>query len=150
MSIPHPVHSPACERARVWASQELDGELSPLERAALRSHLVDCPGCRAFAAAVRTVTGELRSAPCAVPEPLPLPQARARRRPYVLASAAAAVAAAVALGSLIGTLTRGGTGAAAPHATRGAIAATQEPYVEQSLLAMLERLHPPTGRTVAV
>lgn len=150
MSVSRPFRSPACERARVWVSQELDGELSELELAALRSHLADCPACGAFAVALRAQTGELRAAPQALPEPFRLPQRRPALRPLALAASVAAVAVAVGVGSLVGSLTRGAEQPLRLQAAGGGKTATQEPYVEQSLLAMLEHLHPPTGRTVAV
>lgn len=150
MAFPRPIRLYACDRARRWLSLELDDELSPLEVAALRAHLADCADCRAFEANVRAIAGELRAAPLVEPAPFELPSRRRRpHRAYLAAGAAAAVAAAVGFGSLVGTLTRSGN-PSAPHGSRTAIAATQQPYVEQSLLAMLRHLHPSTGRTVAL
>lgn len=56
-----------CERARAQASLALDCELSELERAQLRAHLVACPACDEFVAGLREVTEELRSAPLPPP-----------------------------------------------------------------------------------
>ena len=149
MALHRPLH-PACERARAWASQELDDDLSALELAALGAHLAGCPDCDAFARGVRAMTGELRAAPLLVPErAVELPR---RERPgrLVLGSAAAAVAAAVLVGAFVGSLTRGGAAPAQVRPTAAGIAATQQPYLEQSLLAMLEHLKHPTGKTLPV
>ena len=37
-----------CERARQWASTEIDGELSSFERVLLHAHLDACPSCSEF------------------------------------------------------------------------------------------------------
>jgi anti-sigma factor RsiW len=151
MAYPRPPFPPACERARVWVSQELDDELSELELAALRAHLGGCPGCAAFAQSVAAVTGELRAAPLLVSaRTLAPPSLRGRGRQLFLGVAAASVAAAVAIGAGVGSLTRGTSAPVRTQPNRAAIAATQEPYLEQSLLAMLAHLKPPSGRTVAV
>lgn len=90
-----------CDRARQWASLELDGELSSFERALLESHVRACPSCAAFREDVGGVTSALRSAPY---EPFSgIVVGRARRRLGIrLAPAAAAMAvAAVGLGSIL-------------------------------------------------
>lgn len=90
-----------CDRARQWASLELDGELSSFERALLESHVAACPSCAAFRDEVGGVTTALRSAPY---EPFAgVVLGRARRRVGIrLAPAAAAMAvAAVGLGSML-------------------------------------------------
>jgi predicted anti-sigma-YlaC factor YlaD len=149
MAVHRPLH-PACERARAWVSQELDDDLSPLELAALSAHLVGCPDCEAFAQGLRTVTGELRSAPLLVPErTVELPR-RDRPGRLVLGGSAAAVAAALLVGAFVGSLTRGGPTPVQLRPTAAGIAATQQPYLEQSLLAMLQHLKHPTGRTLPV
>ncbi len=53
----------SCERARQWASQRVDGELSQLERACLERHIGGCMHCRSFAGQVAEVGALLRSAP---------------------------------------------------------------------------------------
>jgi predicted anti-sigma-YlaC factor YlaD len=90
-----------CDRARQWASLELDGELSSFERALLANHVAGCPSCKAFRAEIGGLTTSLRAAPY---EPFGgIALGRIRRRVGMrLAPAAAAMAvAAVGLGSLI-------------------------------------------------
>ena len=91
-----------CDRARQWASTELDGELSSFERVLLHAHLDACPACNAFSSEIGGLTRTLREAPL---EQLasPIEIARPRRRLSLrLAPAAAAMAvAAVGLGSLL-------------------------------------------------
>jgi predicted anti-sigma-YlaC factor YlaD len=93
-----------CERARQWASVELDGELSSFERALLADHLSRCPDCRAFRASVAGFTAELREAPHEPFEGIAI--GRMRRR-FRLAQAPVAVAMAVAviaLGSILASV----------------------------------------------
>jgi predicted anti-sigma-YlaC factor YlaD len=106
-----------CERAQSWASFELDGELSQLERALLATHLRRCAACAETVAGVRTLTAVLRAAPL---EPLEQPvivvTAPTRKsRPLALRLALAATLAAVAagLGVFAGTL---GSTSPAPQA----------------------------------
>lgn len=144
----------ACESARAWASQALDGELSDLEQAALEAHLVDCAGCEQFVFSMNAATLALREARPLEPEQ-PLVGApaggRATGRRLALVAAAAAVAASVLLGGAIGTFTRhSGSGGAAAAGAPGGFLATQQPYREQSLLALLPRLHQRASRVVAV
>jgi len=90
-----------CERARQWASLEVDGELSPFELILLESHTSACPGCREFHSDVARVTNDLRSRPL---QPLrrPIEVCQARRARFRIAPAAAALAvAAVGLGSIL-------------------------------------------------
>ena len=93
-----------CERARQWASIELDGELSTFERVLLRAHLAHCPPCREFRTDTNSLTHALRAAPL---EPLERPVEIGRVRSGLrlrLAPAAAAMAVAVVgLGSIVGT-----------------------------------------------
>jgi len=91
-----------CDRARQWASTELDGELSTFEHVLLRAHLAGCGSCKEFRASIGGVTGSLRAAPLELLES-PVEIRRLRRRPRLrLAPAAAAFAvAAVGLGSIL-------------------------------------------------
>jgi predicted anti-sigma-YlaC factor YlaD len=91
-----------CDRARQWASTELDGELSTFERVLLRAHLAGCASCKEFRAAIGGLTGTLRSAPLEPFEGV-IEYGRIRRRLRMrLAPAAAAMAvAAVGLGSIL-------------------------------------------------
>jgi predicted anti-sigma-YlaC factor YlaD len=92
----------ACDRARQWATADLDGELSRFEHVLLSAHLADCPSCREFSAAIGGFTEMLRTAP---PEALerPIEIGRLRRRLGLrLAPAVAAMAVTVVgLGSLL-------------------------------------------------
>ena len=90
-----------CDRARQWASLELDGELSSFERALLDNHVADCSSCAAFRAEIAGLTTALRAAPY---EPFAgVVLGRIRRRASLrLAPAAAAMAvAAVGFGSIL-------------------------------------------------
>src|SRR3954454_13270314 len=96
-----------CIRAQEWASLELDGGLSELERALLHAHLDRCPTCAAYAASVQAITTQLRAA--AVEEPVLAVRpaaARAQRLRVRLLVAAAVVVVAAGLGSLAGALSR--------------------------------------------
>jgi predicted anti-sigma-YlaC factor YlaD len=90
----------ACDRAREWATAEVDGELSRFELVLLRAHLDACPSCREFHTAVGGITRTLRATPLERLERA-IEVTRFRRRLRVrLAPAAAAMAlAAVVLGS---------------------------------------------------
>jgi predicted anti-sigma-YlaC factor YlaD len=90
-----------CDRARHWASAEVDGELSTFERVLLANHLAGCPSCREFSASVGDLTRTLREAPLEGFEVIVI--GRVRRRAYLrLAPAVAAMAvAAVGLGSIL-------------------------------------------------
>ena len=66
-----------CERAQAWASLELDGELSQLERALLATHLRGCAACAETVAGMRALTAALRDAPL---EPLDRPGVRRHGR----------------------------------------------------------------------
>ena len=106
-----------CERARTWASLELDGELSELERALLGSHLVRCEACAAAVAEMRSVTAALRAAPLEAPErPAFVARARGEHRhpgvPVRIALAATLAALAAGLGALTGSLAKGPSRAA--------------------------------------
>lgn len=46
----------SCEKYMEMASEYLDGELSPDERAELLTHLEECPECRAFYEAIRGIS----------------------------------------------------------------------------------------------
>jgi len=98
-----------CDRARQWASLELDGELSGFERALLENHVAGCPSCAAFRAEIGGVTTALRAAPYEPFEGIVLGRIR-RRVGLRLAPAAAAMAvAAVGLGSILASASfRGG------------------------------------------
>lgn len=66
-----------CERAREWASLQLDGELSELERSMLRAHTRRCEACSAYVLEVGAITETLRRTELVpVPHPIALPLRR--------------------------------------------------------------------------
>src|SRR5689334_5535727 len=93
-----------CERARRWASAELDGELTSFERALLHDHLGRCGECRTFTDSVGGLTASLRAAPLEPFEGVVI--SRARRRIHLpLAHVAVAMAiAAIGLGSILASV----------------------------------------------
>jgi predicted anti-sigma-YlaC factor YlaD len=147
-----------CAEIRALLSEQLDDELSEFGAEAVRAHLGDCPDCRAFAADAERVAGLLRTAALEAAPPFVLrtyrQPTRVARRLRLATAAAAAVACSAALGAGVGKLTHQG---AAPPATALAAAAggklsvpqTQEPYIEQQLLAMLVHPHSLQGRVIA-
>jgi hypothetical protein len=98
------VRSHLCERARVWASLRVDGELSELEAALLGAHLRRCADCRTFARGVDAVSRRLRRARLEQPAPLalPVPRRRSALRTLQFVAATAAVVAAGAAAALTG------------------------------------------------
>jgi predicted anti-sigma-YlaC factor YlaD len=130
-----------CDRARQWASTELDGELSSFERVLLHAHLDACPACSAFRSEIGGLTGTLRAAPF---EQLasPIEIARPRRRlPLRLAPAAAAMAvAAVGLGSLLASSAVRSGSVAAAHA--------QAPQVLTGRLASVDTMNLRTSSAI--
>jgi predicted anti-sigma-YlaC factor YlaD len=93
-----------CERARQWASIELDGELSTFERVLLRAHLAHCPPCRAFREQTNGLTHALRAAPLEhLEQPIQIGGMRRRLRLRLAPAAAAMAVAFVGLGSILAT-----------------------------------------------
>ena len=94
----------ACDRARGWATADVDGELSSFERVLLSAHLDECTSCRGFHASVEAFTDLLRTAP---PERLEhtIDIGRVRRHVRISMRVAPAVAAMavtiVGLGSVL-------------------------------------------------
>lgn len=103
-----------CARAREWASQRLDGELSELERLLLRRHLTRCADCRVFVQSIEGAVAAIRAAPDEEPSrPLASAPDASRRRPArrrrQLVVAFALVAVSAAIGGVVGGLvSRGG------------------------------------------
>jgi predicted anti-sigma-YlaC factor YlaD len=95
-----PVHG-HCERARQWASLELDGELSGFERALLEAHVAGCPSCSEFRSEIGGLTGALRVAPHERFEGIVIGRIRRRARMRLAPAAAAMAVAAVGLGSIL-------------------------------------------------
>jgi predicted anti-sigma-YlaC factor YlaD len=94
----------ACDRARAWATADVDGELSSFESVLLNAHLADCASCRRFHASVANVTDLLRTAPLETLERT-IDIGRVRRRTRLSLRIAPAVAAmavtVVGLGSIL-------------------------------------------------
>jgi predicted anti-sigma-YlaC factor YlaD len=90
-----------CERARQWASLELDGELSSFERALLDAHAEGCASCTEFRAEIGSLTGALRAAPQERFEGVVIARVRRRARIRLAPAAAAMAVAAVGLGSIL-------------------------------------------------
>jgi hypothetical protein len=128
-----------CERARRWASAELDGELSSFERALLHDHVGRCADCRTFTDSVGGLTAALRAAPL---EPFQgVVISRPRRRIHVpVASVAVAMAVAViALGSLLASVQLKGSSAVSSR-IRETPAIGGPDAVNMRTLVTLERL----------
>jgi predicted anti-sigma-YlaC factor YlaD len=90
----------ACDRARQWATAEVDGELSRFEIVLLRAHLDACPSCREFHAAVGGITETLRATPLErLERAIEVRRLRWRIRSRLAPAAAAMAVAAVVLGS---------------------------------------------------
>ena len=94
----------------MWASLQLDGELSELERALLDAHVARCEECAVYIREVGAATRGLRAAELERPaHPITLPSRRRRLRPVHVSAAAAAIATAVGLGALVSSLNSAGT-----------------------------------------
>ena len=90
----------ACDRAREWATAEVDGELSRFELVLLRAHLDACPSCREFHTAIGGITRTLRATPLErLERAIEVTRLRRRLLPRLAPAAAAMALAAVVLGS---------------------------------------------------
>lgn len=90
----------ACDRAREWATAEIDGELSRFELVLLRAHLDACASCREFHTAIGGITRTLRATPLErLERAIEAKRLRRRLRPRLAPAAAAMAVAAVVLGS---------------------------------------------------
>jgi anti-sigma factor RsiW len=96
----------SCNRAAEFVSLELDGELSPFERAMLERHIQRCELCAEYARTVVGLTELLRATP--VEEfRLPIVQLRSRRRVGRVVRSVAATAAVAAVGVWLGVSSSG-------------------------------------------
>jgi anti-sigma factor RsiW len=104
------VQHPACERARLWVSLALDGELSELEQVSLRAHVARCDACAAFEHEVDALSAEIRHAPLERPafRVAASPRRRGTATRVLQMSAAVAIVLAAGLGSLAGSLSSSG------------------------------------------
>jgi anti-sigma factor RsiW len=105
------VQHPACERARLWVSLALDGELSELEQVSLRAHVARCDACAAFEHEVDALSAEIRHAPLERPAFRVAASPRRRgtaTRVLQMSAAGAAIVLAAGLGSLAGSLSSSG------------------------------------------
>lgn len=92
----------ACDRARQWATAEVDGELSRFELVLLRAHLDACPSCREFHTAIGGITRTLRATPLErLERAIEIGRIRRRLRPRLAPAAAAMAVVAVVLGSSV-------------------------------------------------
>jgi anti-sigma factor RsiW len=144
--------SEVCRNTRGLLSCQLDEPLPEIQRAALRAHLRACPNCDEFNRQLATITSALRGTPLEQPRAFPVPLAMVRRVPrHTLRFAAAAamgIAASAALGAFVErTMQPVPRVISAPLQLN--VQATQEPYVEQHLLARLRRADLPRGRVIA-
>jgi predicted anti-sigma-YlaC factor YlaD len=131
-----------CERARHWASAELDGELSSFEHALLADHVARCADCREFRDSVTGLTTALRAAPCEPFAGVSLAGIRRRRIRLPLAPAAVAMAvAAIGLGSILASVQlKGATVGNSPPLLRTPAVAGPD-TLNLSTLAARERVH---------
>jgi len=127
--------SERCDRDRQWASLELDGELSELERSLLHAHLARCPECAPVVAEVRAIAARMRETPLEQPSlTAVVPRRRPRVRAFQVAVAAATVAIGISLGSMAGSLSHSGSNTSA------------HPNFSQALIAMLRANAPHSDR----
>jgi predicted anti-sigma-YlaC factor YlaD len=116
----------ACDRARQWATAEVDGELSRFELVLLRAHLDACASCREFHAAIGGITRTLRATPLErLERAIEIGRIRRRLRPRLAPAAAAMAVVAVVLGSglVSSELRNGSVGDAASRSAPDAVEA---------------------------
>ena len=108
----------ACERVQAWASLDVDGELSQLERALLAAHARRCGACTVAIAELRALAEAVRGAPPEHPSrSLVVPVKRHAGAPGVavrVALAATLAALAAGLGVIAGSVGGDDRGPSAP------------------------------------
>jgi len=127
--------------AREAASARLDGEASELDLARLDAHLLACPVCRAYAAAIAGVAAELRAAPLESPSlgqwSVEVGISPRRRRLPVAVAAAALVAAVTGSSFAVGRVLGAHTTANTTAAVTADVVRLRQDSAQQHLLAML-------------
>ncbi len=132
-----------CERARQWASTEVDGELSSFEGVLLHAHLDACASCSEFSSTIAGLTKSLREARLEQLEtPIAIGRPRRRARLRLAPAAAAMAVAAVGLGSILATSMRSSSVAA----VRAPVQVTVGPFASLDTMDLrtsqaLERLN---------
>jgi predicted anti-sigma-YlaC factor YlaD len=145
-----------CMHAREAASARLDGEGTELDGARLDAHLLGCPACRTYEAAIAGVAIRLRAAPLEQPRSEIGVSHRPRTRMTVVAAAAAVAFVAAVTGSSFAVGRVLGSHASSSRVAVGTADAVglHRDTAQQHLLAMLnsfELIQPPrTGRMHAL
>lgn len=124
----------------MWASLQLDGELSELERALLDAHLTRCDACAVYVREVGAATRQLRAAELERPSRLiSLPSRRRLLRPVHVSAAAAVLALAVGLGAFVSSLNSAGSRfvAAADAAELNPVTAGENKLIREVRLAYM-------------
>ncbi len=90
-----------CDRAREWASADVDGVLSTFERVLLANHVAGCPPCREFRASIVGLTKAIRTTPHEQFAGIIVGRIRRRTRLRLAPAVAAMAVAVVGLGSIL-------------------------------------------------
>lgn len=109
-----PVSPSECARARMVASERLDGAVPELDAVRLDAHLARCAACREFAAGVAACTAELREAPMEQPPDLVLRRGN-RGVSLRVPAAAAAIAGVLLIGTSVFASLSGAGGEGSAH-----------------------------------
>jgi anti-sigma factor RsiW len=125
----------------MWASLQLDGELSELERALLGAHVARCHACAVYVREVGAATRGLRAAELERPaHPITLPSRRRFVRPVHVSAAAATLVMALGLGALFSSLNSAGSRvvASAGAAELNPVTAGENALIREVRLAYIE------------
>lgn len=124
-----------CVRAREWACQQLDGELSDFEGVLLEAHVARCVGCREFSRGIAAITDHVRETSPETPAVLfTLPPRRRLLRNDALIAAVAVVAVSTTGFATVFTL--GDLSHGLPATTPEAISSQPPADSEQDLAAL--------------